>query len=612
MNQSKIIKSIDRFRSYLFALSFFIISFPLLAISPQNEDGAEIVSTALQGGLLHSPGSPLQSWLDRIIVSFPGSNAVWKLSLLSLLVHCTAVFLMGEISKFLKLGLASAFFAVSVYAFFPSLWYLGVQPEKYALIGLFMVLGIYEYLRLKNLSADQMNGKEALRLGALGGLALCQHPLVVMVCPFFLLSVLVQLNNPVKKAMRVICVIAGLLVTTFIGYISLLILAKGSIWPNWGAISTIEDLVKFVFRGDFHNFAPLDLSTSMFREAGVLQLLSKDLVENFGFLGLSLPLVGLFFVIMRKKDRAFWAAALGTIVIALIVLLRVRISPDPLLTLSSAQRYQYPVVLCLALMGALGIEYLIEWLPRKVAPLARLLTPVIVIPLFFFNYTKCDAAKDLTADIFRHAVEASLPSDAIYLAGTHLEMFYGIHEADKLRFPIHLGLGWYFDRDVIYQIEPRLRVFYKKASGVPDVGIHGGPQEELYISLLRGAYEAGLLLMSSRRNELAQVASTDKIKKYGILFYITKNEHREFDELSAARRICRTLFTAPAHFVAQGHYHSLYLMQWFPTVFEASSASLKLSGGKDYSKLMQSIATSLSEDFNSDQWRQSCSQLIES
>ena len=48
----------------LLALYFYI---PLLAGGPLNPDGGELVLTASNGGVLHPPGFPTQSWVNLFL-----------------------------------------------------------------------------------------------------------------------------------------------------------------------------------------------------------------------------------------------------------------------------------------------------------------------------------------------------------------------------------------------------------------------------------------------------------------------------------------------------------------------------------------------------------------
>ena len=84
-------------RSVWIGLVTLVLLAPTAARSPQTGDGAEIVATALRGGVLHPPGFPLQAWIDRALVRAPGLEPAHGLSLFGLVCHAAAAGAIAEI-----------------------------------------------------------------------------------------------------------------------------------------------------------------------------------------------------------------------------------------------------------------------------------------------------------------------------------------------------------------------------------------------------------------------------------------------------------------------------------------------------------------------------------
>ena len=84
---------------YLLLLLLLTLPFSVwLSSYPQNPDGAELLMTAIHGGVLHPPGFPLQSWINRLLFLFePFRNAI-TLSIFSFVCHLLNVSLIYLIS----------------------------------------------------------------------------------------------------------------------------------------------------------------------------------------------------------------------------------------------------------------------------------------------------------------------------------------------------------------------------------------------------------------------------------------------------------------------------------------------------------------------------------
>ena len=124
-------------------LATVAVLFPTLARTPQSGDGAEIVTVALRGGVLHPTGFPLQAWIDRALVAIPGIPPALAIAAFGLMAHAAAAALIADALR--RLGVASAprVLAAAAFVLFPSLWTLAVEPEVFALAHLCLAVALW-------------------------------------------------------------------------------------------------------------------------------------------------------------------------------------------------------------------------------------------------------------------------------------------------------------------------------------------------------------------------------------------------------------------------------------------------------------------------------------
>ena len=119
--------------SVLIATLVWLITVPTWAISPQSGDAAEQIMTAIQGGVLHPPGFPLQAVLNRLFVLLPFGTPAYRISFLDSLGLALMAFALLEILRRLGCDRASRIAGMAAAVFFPIFWFLGVHPEVFSL-----------------------------------------------------------------------------------------------------------------------------------------------------------------------------------------------------------------------------------------------------------------------------------------------------------------------------------------------------------------------------------------------------------------------------------------------------------------------------------------------
>jgi len=123
-----------------------LLLYPLLAISPQDGEGAALVSHALGRALMNPLGHPFQMGLQKLFIQLPFAEPAKRIALLSLVSHLLTLFVLLEILRLLAVGFLSRFFAVLSFGFFPSVWVLAVQPSVYPLTLFFVAVIIYLFV----------------------------------------------------------------------------------------------------------------------------------------------------------------------------------------------------------------------------------------------------------------------------------------------------------------------------------------------------------------------------------------------------------------------------------------------------------------------------------
>src|SRR6185369_1709091 len=112
----------DSLASGWIAAAVLLMLAPTLAHTPQSGDGAEIVTAALRGGVLHPTGFPLQAWLDRALAQMPGLPVALAISALGLVAHAAAAGLVAETLRTIGVGPAGRLWGAAAFALLPSLW----------------------------------------------------------------------------------------------------------------------------------------------------------------------------------------------------------------------------------------------------------------------------------------------------------------------------------------------------------------------------------------------------------------------------------------------------------------------------------------------------------
>jgi Protein of unknown function (DUF2723) len=557
------------------ALVFACLSAPMLATSPQNPDGAELVMTAVQGGVLHPPGYPLQSWLDRAVMKIgewpalavfwdfllkkgldPHTSLVlnpiptWLLSFQSLICFSVGLFFLALVLSELGASVGGCCVGVLFFALYPPAWQLAVQPEKYALF--FLLLAIFSFFSLR-----EQPDPPVFLASLFFGLMIAQHVVGFVALPLVLVCFL-----QVPKSNRAAALALGVGVALVVSgglYVSMLSLTCLGAWPDWGKLQSIGDVFGHFTRRDLGFFS---VDPNQRPGTRAIEVALRDLWSTFSMMLILLPLG---FLSMGKRIRdlriVLWGCVLAA---ALVFVFEARSGGYPEVAVTWLERYTAVPVFFLAGVVALGWDEVMKRIPRRLAPVGLCLAVMLFLVFFWRGRSLVDASKDATLDLYSRALGESLPASAIYIGGCNdLEYFYGAKTGDRRRFPICGEYKWYRDR-VLPRLEPRLE---------PATPFHPGYFE---VETAQKALKEGFAVYSTDLALLEGV--TSKPVRRGVLWAVGSGDIHQSprESLAASISLCslleRTTFDPPT----RGHYYSQFLWQQIALAFMDTSDELRL------------------------------------
>lgn len=442
--------------SLVFSFIIFLISFPMLAKSPQSGDGAEQVMVALNGGLLHPPGFPLQTWLNRLFVLLPFDSPSTALSLLNLLAHAATVFLILESLRLLKLGLFARLASASAYSFFPPIWYLAVQPEvfsvSYFFIALIIFLSLYLWQRHEKINQTVFS----LFLGGVCGLASAQHPIIIVIAPAAITAAYFLLKNRKTLALNLFLLVLAFLICGPGLYLSLLIRIAHSVWPGWGGIYSIKDVIGHALRSEYGILSLSAIEGT--RTFNGLAVFAENVLRYWHVLMIFL-IPGLYYLFKNERSRMMKFSILGSLICGVLFLFISHLPGQENDAKAVLERFSGTALIPLIVILAYGINsFFSKNVSRWVYGIAIVMISVLLIHLFVRAKPISDASVNNTADVFSEALGLSLPEGVIYIGVFDIEASYGARKADKIIFPVHAGLlnrEWYRN-EVIPSVEPRI------------------------------------------------------------------------------------------------------------------------------------------------------------
>jgi hypothetical protein len=583
----------------LLALSFVLGSFSMLATSPQNPDGAEMVLTAVQGGVLHPPGYPLQSWLDRAVMEIGATTFVagpdlaqiatptWLLSLQSLVCFSGALFFLGLALLELGAELGGACFGVVCFALYPPAWQLAVQPEKYALM--FLLIAAFAFFATSVNRLAQSWFLKTIALAVLFGLIMGQHIVGLVALPLLLVF-----GSEISRRRRFWAGLVFAIVAVMVSgglYLSLLSLTREGVWPDWGKLHSVSDVLAHVSRRDLGLFTVDPNQRDGIR---AITIAFSDLWSTFSVALFFLP-VGIWAAWSRTQNKkgVAWGLALAA---SIIFVIKAQSGGYPEVAVTWLERYTAVPMFFLSGVFALGWDQVVRLTAKmtRSSKMVRCGSPIAIAALAAVlalrGQSTADASTDATLDLYSRALAEVLPESAVYIGGCNdLEYFYGaaigatystsggLFVGANRRFPICGEYEWY-RKQVIPLLEPRLSVVSP---------FHKGLFE---FESAQKAFATGFPVYSTNLELLEGIGP--KPVRRGLLWMIDpeKSADSGAKTLEATVSLCSLLKELTFDPPKKGHYYSQFLWQQIALAFKDASEELAQDHAVSEAKKTEEIA----------------------
>jgi len=571
------------------ALGAVAVSVPLLAPAPLSGDGLEIAGNVVRGGVLHPPGFVLQGWLHALLGLIPGGDGTRHVEALGLLGLGLAAFFLGEALRLAQVAALPRVAAVTTFAFFPTVWPLSLTPEVFSLAHACIAANLWLCVRLWQPARRATTGDAAL-LGLVVGLSATQHPITVVAAPAFLGALAALLREPAGRAARFVTAATTFFALTTALFVSLPWLSRDAVWPDW-SLSDARDVVRHVLRADYGTFRLGDTAATATLRTSLLVLV--DRLATLPVHGL-LALVGVVAAARAGRGAPFVAATAATAVVFLQV---AGLPPpaDPYL-----ERFHGVLVLPAAFLVGLALQALLPTTARGAAPAAA--CAALAVWTFVVGVVRCDLSDRREQDVYRRALGASLPPDAVWIAGNDREVLGGAAlptptplptSTPTMRYPVNAAtrLARYW-RDVAPLLEPRL------------VGL--GPIAGIE-ALRERALAHGLTLVSTDRRLIDPQSERARLR--GLLWVVDGSDGDEIDAETVRAALALCPFVAELSLLppdAPGF--GILSLRAFARAFDAA-AVVANHAGDARAPTLRDVAGALHRGDAEDVWRAGCRAL---
>jgi len=484
-SSNKILDPIGSIVAFVVPLILYILT---IAPNVMPGDSAELITAMNRFSLPHPPGYPLYILLLKIWTALPinfGPDPVAvKANLFSAIVMSFACYFFFKTARLITGSSAASLAAALAVAVSRTVWKFGVVAEVYALNLLLIMLVLYGIA----LAREKKNPIGLVIAAFAFGLGLAHHHTIIFLIP--LMVVLWPKGKSIDKV-PVAGIIAGILLP-LVFYAFLPVFAKNTPELKEKGFTT-GDFVDYVTRAEYRQRADFqDPSvTDLITPGDILHRATKYLMKQFGWIGLILSVVGLFFAPSGRRIWSFMFVLTAVIWIFSVAFLS-RGSPlgMPMNYLRSVDEFLLPVNVFLGF----GLAWLLVPLAEKLLSQKDVLEsegqnfisakyiPVIimamfcVIPLFvwmmnnrYSNMTHHTFFQDQSRNIIEQVPEGGIlmvMGDEIYIY-EYLQQVRGIRpDVDLVEYPFVIevegetqpaasSLAWYIQ----YELGDRPCVF---------------------------------------------------------------------------------------------------------------------------------------------------------
>lgn len=541
-----------------------------------------MVSVALRGGVMHASGAPLQAWFNLLFVRLNSEYPAWGLSFFSWACHLGSGILLLASLRILGVPLAERLLGATFLAFFPALWALSLQPEKYALLNFTVSFAIWTYLKS---TQNSESWRWKTLNGAACGLALSLHLVGVVVWPL-------MWTRNYKKTLAATFLAVGI---AAVFYLSLLTMRSDSHWVDWGNLRSVGDVWNHFARKDFQ-WTKLYATPKSGQEflSGLWQLALGLRFFPIAFFFVPLGLLHLF------KTKRCAAVKLGVVTAGIFAILwQARLPDDPnSIAQAYAQRYSAVALPVLALFFALGIFYVTKKFSRLRAAILAF-AGASSLALISLGYLEVRSTDNSLVEIYREQASFELPKDALYASSNDFELLYGLPCASGTCFPLNnlLGYPWYFE--VALTLHPAIKDLLRDFPRHPS---HFG-------ELLQMAVDSGVTVAMTSAGPLESDSRImEKAEQTGLLWIFRREQTHLYSEriLQNSLRLCENLSHVRLNGSISASGFSAQFLQNFRLVFMSAGDYLEANQRAPQAAAARALVEALVPGQAKDIWQTRC------
>lgn len=600
-----------------------LFGFPLIffiAESPQNPDGAEFVTVALQGGVPHPPGFALLCWLNRLLLFLlPGFPKVFILSSVSLLFHFLGTWIFSL--NFHSIGARgkTLLAAILLYLYFPVVCGLGLQPEKYASYLFLLHLFIYSGIRILRelplpIKATSKDYFPYALLGISQGLSLPHHDASYVLIPTTLMVIFFMVRHKSSRE-SLICstllVLLPAIILSLLLYSSLPYLRGSSPWVDWGNLQGPFDVWKYLTHKNYGHIVDLtEISLWQRMNGDVLSLLSLHLKDVFSYTHFFLiPLGG--WQLWQKRRNIFYfifCILLGMLFICCLIKMNISIEE-----LGYMERYvvlPLPALFLIYASGVLGLADFLQKAWPKISLFATLAFGFYSIFYLQNCYEINGKMNNGFYDLYRKLISQELPPKVFFLSADDWSLLAGIpiesptdggnKKAETLIFPFtnFFPIDWYRFH-VAPRMDKRISVLYQ----ILDKRMHW-----TFLDLTQEAYNQSFSLATTIYDDLKPLG--EKVERRGLVWVAGRELETAGGKQrkNATLRICQSLQQADLPFPVpmKGNFYNKVILRNIGFVFWDISKVFYNENNLIMAKKAARLADSLRPGIVPEVWKHLC------
>ena len=435
------------------AVIYSLTMAPGITWANHGSDGGDLITAAATGGVAHPSGYPVYLLLARWFQLLPIGSLAYRTNLLSAVAAVFACLIVYHlVTRYLSpsdgnrswpAGVAAAY----AFGLSPLLWSQAVITEVYALHSLFVAILLF-------LSSEDSHARSSRKQldrlsGLVFGLSMGNHITTILMLPALFPPTVLR-NSPLKSIPRLAeywqlegrslirrftWLVGGLLV-----YLTLPVRALSKPPVNWGNPVTWEGF-RWLVSGRLYQDQLFILTSSSIWAR--IQSAAAQLLDEFGFLGLILGLMGLiiFYKPAQLYRNTIWAfTAFSVFAIGYD-------TRDSFLHL-------IPAYLCFSIWIGIGLGRLMAGITQRIPRAPYTIGLIFLVFLFIqavTHWTQVDASHDLRAEQFGEYILAQAPANAIVFAKGDEAIFtlwyfhHSLHKRPDLAVvvPDLLHFAWY-------------------------------------------------------------------------------------------------------------------------------------------------------------------------